>query len=142
MNYFPFSAFQLFQGQSSTTTQFVPCSPAQLGSEPNSGPARCNEQLQGCPAHGFHHLDLTHHPSWKTFWTFLLIISGLALVICIVYYFYYIFALGVYSRFLLVSPTSLPWPTTILCDRQVSQTRLIFGAGPTHDKKNSLYKQI
>ena len=71
-------------------------------------------------AHGFHHLELTRSSTWKAFWTIVLIICSIALIACIIYYFYYVFALGVYSRFLLETPSSMPWPTTVVCDRQVS----------------------
>ena len=70
-------------------------------------------------AHGFHHIDLTRSSGWRIFWVIFIILSSLALVGCIIYYFYYVFAFGIYSRFLLESPTSLQWPTTIICDRQV-----------------------
>ena len=70
-------------------------------------------------AHGFHHLELTRHSSWKAFWNIVLLICSIALIACIIYYFYYVFALGVYSRFLLETPSTLQWPVTVVCDRQV-----------------------
>jgi hypothetical protein len=83
-------------------------------------------------AHGFHHVELTKSYSWRTFWTIVVLICSVALLACVVYYFYYVFAMGIYSRFLLESPPSVPWPTTIICDRQVSPC-----ADPTkHDFSN------
>ena len=70
-------------------------------------------------AHGFHHIVLTRSPGWRLFWVIFIIVSSLALVGCIVYYFYYVFAFAIYSRFLLEAPQSIAWPTTLICDRQV-----------------------
>jgi hypothetical protein len=70
-------------------------------------------------AHGFHHLTLTQSKAWRIFWLVILIILGISLISCIIYYFYYVFTFGVYSKFILESPKSITWPTTIICDRQV-----------------------
>jgi hypothetical protein len=40
-------------------------------------------------------------------------------VACIAYYFYFVFAFAVYSRITEEAPSSMLWPTTIVCDRQV-----------------------
>ena len=71
-------------------------------------------------AHGFHHLSLTQSKGWKCFWGLLLLILCLSLIGCIAFYFYFVFSSAIYSRFLLDSPTSMNWPTTIVCDRQVT----------------------
>jgi hypothetical protein len=41
---------------------------------------------------------LTQSSGWRTFWTLFLVLSSIALIVCIVYYFYYVFAFAVYSR--------------------------------------------
>jgi hypothetical protein len=70
-------------------------------------------------AHGFHHLSLTQSKGWKCFWGFILFVLIISVVACIIYYFYFVFSFAIYSRFLLDSPASMNWPTTIICDRQV-----------------------
>ncbi len=49
-------------------------------------------------AHGYHHLSLTQSSAWKAFWAIVIAIASIALVACIIYYFYYVFAFAVYSR--------------------------------------------
>ncbi len=54
----------------------------------------------------------------------ILIILGISLISCTIYYFYYVFSFGVYSKFILESPPTFKWPTTIICDRQVRTVHL------------------
>ena len=72
-------------------------------------------------AHGFVHLSLTQSKGWRIFWMVILIILGISLISCIIYYFYYVFSFAVYSKFILESPPTFKWPTTIICDRQVGK---------------------
>ena len=70
-------------------------------------------------AHGFHHIPLTQTQGWKIFWGVLVFICSAALVACIAYHFYYVFAFAVYSRITNEAPQAIPWPTTIVCERTV-----------------------
>ena len=80
--------------------------------------AQLKEILESSP-HGFHHTALAKNSRWRMFWIAVLASSVIALICCVIYYFYYVFTFAVYSRFLLQNPATVPWPTTILCDRQV-----------------------
>ena len=75
-------------------------------------------------AHGFHHLELTKNSFWRIFWMIILAICSISLICLVIYYFYYVFTFSVYSRLLLQDPATFPWPTTIICDRQVAKGRL------------------
>ena len=81
-------------------------------------------------AHGFHHLELTKSSLWRIFWMVILAVSCISLICLIIYYFYYVFAFAVYSRILLQNSATMPWPTTIICDRQVTCSCNIFNEVP------------
>jgi len=70
-------------------------------------------------AHGFHHISLTQSKGWKCFWIFLVTVLSIALFACIIFYFFYAFSSAVYTQIIQDAPASIPWPTTIVCDRQV-----------------------
>ena len=74
-------------------------------------------------AHGFHHYRLSEIRLWRLCWLILVLTCAGCLLGAVIWYFYNVFSSAVYSRILTETPTSLRWPTTIVCEKQVRRRR-------------------